>query len=251
MIRSSTASTLVCLLIFSEFLTAQQPAPAPTQSALASAQTQPASAAPSTSDVTKPRVFITDSESWETKGAAGGNSNGFGAASAGGARPQTAEVIKTFGERCPQVIVNERQDLSQYVVKLDHEGGKGYLRKDNKVAVFVSKTGDSIFSKSTMSLGGSVQDACAAIVAHWTSHSEELRSVAIPVAVTSPIATPAAAADSEKPKISVNSTPAGADIEVNGDFVGNTPSTVEVNRGKNEIKITKKGFLPWSRVCSL
>src|SRR5690349_15351581 len=50
----------------------------------------------------KPRVFITDSQSWEISGASGGTSGGFGGSVKGGARPQTAEIIKTFGERCPQ-----------------------------------------------------------------------------------------------------------------------------------------------------
>ena len=56
---------------------------------------------------------------------------------------------------------------------------------------------------------------------------------------------PVAAVD--KPKVSVTSTPAGADIEINGNFVGSTPSNIEVDPGKNEVKITKKGFAPWSR----
>jgi hypothetical protein len=179
------------------------------------------------------------------QGAAGGNSNGFGGASSGGARPQTAEIIKTFGERCPNVIVNNRADLSHYVVRLEHEGGKGYLRKDNKVVVFVRETGDSIFSKSTMSLGGSVQDACTAIAAHWAAHAEELKAKPVQTASTqTPVPAVAAA---EKAKLNVISTPAGADIEINGSFVGNTPSDIEVDPGKNEVRITKKGFAPWSR----
>ena len=98
----------------------------------------------------KPRVFITDSTSWEVRGAVGGSGDAFGGASAGGARPQTAEVIKTFGQRCPEVIVNNRADVSDYIVELDHEGGKGLLRHKDKIAVFVRTSGDSIFSKSDL-----------------------------------------------------------------------------------------------------
>ena len=70
----------------------------------------------------KPRVFITDSKSWEMSGGVGGTQDGFGGASKGGARPQTAEIIKTFSERCPAVIVNNKQEKADYVVLLDHEG---------------------------------------------------------------------------------------------------------------------------------
>jgi hypothetical protein len=95
----------------------------------------------------KPRVFITDSSSWQW-----GN----------GARPQTAEIYKTFGHECPDVLITNKDERADYVVRLDHEGGKGWIRKDNKVAVF-NRDGDMIFSRSTRSLGASVKSACRAI----------------------------------------------------------------------------------------
>ncbi len=118
----------------------------------------------------KPRIFITDSQSWEIMGSAGGTGGTFAAHTQGGARPQTAEIIKTFGERCPQVIVNNKQEKADYIVLLDHEGGKGIARKRNKVAVF-NKDGDAVVSRSTRSLGNSVQDACAAIANDWAAHT--------------------------------------------------------------------------------
>jgi len=101
-----------------------------------------------------------------------------------GARPQTAEIIKTFGQRCPQVITNNRVDAANFVVELDHEGGKGLLAHKDKIAVFVQKSRDSIFSKSTLSVGGSVEDACRAILSHWSAHASELQAVVAPVNVS-------------------------------------------------------------------
>ena len=114
----------------------------------------------------KPRVYITDSKSWEMGGGVGGTADGFGGAARGGARPQTAEIIKTFGERCPAVIVNNKQEKADYVILLDHEGGKDPISRDNKVVVF-NKDGDSIISRSTRSLGNAVKDACGAIAEDW------------------------------------------------------------------------------------
>ncbi len=115
----------------------------------------------------KVRVFVTDSQSWETRGssAAGGNSNGWGASSSfsGGARPQTAEIIKTLNQRCPELTVTNNLGKADFVIVLDHEGGKGLLRHRNKVAVF-SRNGDDIFSDSTRELGNAVKDACAAMM---------------------------------------------------------------------------------------
>jgi len=124
----------------------------------------PSVAQTTTAAAPKPRAFISDSQSWEMSGNAGGADGTFAAHSAGGARPQTAEIVKTFGERCPGVIVNNKPDKADYVVLLDHEGGKGLIKRDNKMAVF-NKDGDSIVSHSTRSLGNSVKDACDAIMA--------------------------------------------------------------------------------------
>jgi hypothetical protein len=110
----------------------------------------------------KIRVYVTDSQSWQVTGAWGA-SGGTGAGhESGGARPQTAEIIKTFNERCPELTVTSNKDKANYAVILDHEGGKGVLAHRNKIAVF-SRDGDAIFSDSTRSLGNAVKDACAAI----------------------------------------------------------------------------------------
>jgi hypothetical protein len=115
----------------------------------------------------KTRVFVTDSQSWETRGggSAGGNRYGWGAHSwmAGGARPQTAEIIKTLNQRCPEITVTNNLERADFVLTLDHEGGKGALAHRNKVAVF-NHDGDDIFSASTRELGNSVKDACHAML---------------------------------------------------------------------------------------
>lgn len=58
---------------------------------------------------------------------------------------------------------------------------------------------------------------------------------------------PAASVASAQPAISIDSTPAGADIEIDGAFVGNTPSTVNVAAGSHDIAIKKKGFTDWTK----
>ena len=206
-------------------------------------------AAPSPSTSDQPRVYVTDSNSWSVQGSAGGSNGTFAAESAGGARPQTAEIIKTFGQRCPQVLVNNRLNRSNYVVELDHEGGKGLLAHKDKIAVFVQKTGDSIFSKSTLSLGGSVQDACSAILAHWASHASELRAE---TPVTTPQVIPVAAVSTAVvSSITVDASVPNCDIEVDGSFVGSTPSTLNLAPGKHEIVVKKSGYQNWTRTMTV
>jgi hypothetical protein len=200
------------------------------------------------------RVFITDSGSWEISGQSAGAGGAFGSRTSGGARPQTAEIIKTFRERCPNVAINNIQTKADYIVLLDHEGGKGMLRHKNKVAVFLRGSGDSIVSKSTLSVGGSVQEACEAIQRHWTEHGQELRTEKAaaappPPALVSPIAASAPSDPERSPtaKLFIASTPDGADIEIDGSFVGNTPSDIEVKRGEHIVSVKKAGYAAWEK----
>jgi hypothetical protein len=48
-------------------------------------------------------------------------------------------------------------------------------------------------------------------------------------------------------KLSVVSNPAGADIEVDGAFVGNTPSIVDVLVGDHTVTVSKNGYKSWER----
>ncbi|HET7841565.1 MAG TPA: PEGA domain-containing protein, partial [Terriglobia bacterium] len=48
-------------------------------------------------------------------------------------------------------------------------------------------------------------------------------------------------------KIEIISKPEGADIELDGNFAGNTPSTVGVKPGEHTVKVTRKGYKPWER----
>jgi PEGA domain len=48
-------------------------------------------------------------------------------------------------------------------------------------------------------------------------------------------------------EITITSTPGGADIQLDGSFVGDTPSTVSISAGDHMITITKAGYKPWSR----
>lgn len=214
-------------------------------SSLAVAQSTPST--PSASTQEKPRIYITESNSWETQSAGGGSDAGAGFSGSGGARPQTAEIIKTFGERCPQVTVNNRLERTIYVVQLDHEGGKNAFSHKNKVAVFDRSSGDLVFSKSTLSVGGAVQEACAAILKHWSENSKDLSGDSSQEKNPSYGGASLTSDIGAAQKLSFNSTPSGADIEINGSFVGTTPSMLELHLGTQTIAIKKKGYQPWTR----
>jgi hypothetical protein len=51
--------------------------------------------------------------------------------------------------------------------------------------------------------------------------------------------------------LNIESSVPGADIEVDGAFVGNTPSTVAVAAGSHQIVVKKKGFTDRSRMLNV
>lgn len=64
------------------------------------------------------------------------------------------------------------------------------------------------------------------------------------VSASSAGAGPSLAATAE---LQVASTPPGADIEIDGKFVGSTPSSISLAPGDHEIAVKKSGFAPWNR----
>lgn len=52
-------------------------------------------------------------------------------------------------------------------------------------------------------------------------------------------------------KLTIKSSPDGADITVDGKFVGNAPSTIRLAPGNHVVGMSKPGFKPWQRTVSI
>ncbi|MGA9062513.1 MAG: PEGA domain-containing protein [Terracidiphilus sp.] len=62
-----------------------------------------------------------------------------------------------------------------------------------------------------------------------------------PSSATAPVAAPAFAS------IQFSSNPTGAEIIIDGNYAGNTPSLIKLRPGTHSIRITKTGYTPWER----
>lgn len=51
--------------------------------------------------------------------------------------------------------------------------------------------------------------------------------------------------------IELKSTPDGAEISIDGKYVGNTPTTLHLTVGDHAIKFEKPGFKPWERTLTI
>ncbi|HYW67004.1 MAG TPA: PEGA domain-containing protein [Candidatus Dormibacteraeota bacterium] len=65
---------------------------------------------------------------------------------------------------------------------------------------------------------------------------------------------PAPAADApatDLPRLSITSLPVSADIEIDGNFMGNAPAEIGLAAGDHVIVVSKKGYEPWQRKMKL
>ena len=110
------------------------------------------------------RIFVTESTSWSVSGEDVTHDGTGGGSLQGGAKPQTAEIMKTINKRreCKGIIVTINREKADYILLLERVGGRDLISKDNKMALF-DREGDIVASSSTRSLGNAVKDACLAI----------------------------------------------------------------------------------------
>ena len=71
------------------------------------------------------------------------------------------------------------------------------------------------------------------------------------VAAPPDLATASAPSAPVQASLVIDSTPPGADIEIDGAFVGNSPSTISVATGSHQIAVKKKGFTDWVKTLSV
>jgi hypothetical protein len=60
-----------------------------------------------------------------------------------------------------------------------------------------------------------------------------------------------AADNAPQASVAIDSIPSGADIEIDGTFVGNTPSTVPLSAGSHQIVVKRNGFADWSKAITV
>jgi hypothetical protein len=70
---------------------------------------------------------------------------------------------------------------------------------------------------------------------------------AAPSAAAATASAPAQSISNADAEMNITSTPPGAEIQIDGVFVGNTPSTLGVSSGDHVVTVSKKGFKPWER----
>jgi len=165
------------------------------------------------------------------------------------ARDQSMEMSKDFEEVCPGVRVTINQQMADYTVLLNHIE-IGLFIRDNQFQL-ADKNGDLLSkTKEGGSIRGGVKKVCDLILAHWAKTNVPTATVEAATPAPSPIPdppAPPAPVQAAVAQIIISSIPDGADIEIDGSFVGNAPSAIELALGEHTVVIHKKGFANWER----
>jgi hypothetical protein len=155
---------------------AAAPAAPPTMNSMQGrAQAQPAppsasergSSAPD-KDSSKPRIYVSDTQSWVASGGFARSSSVAEGNLYGGYDPQLVDIYQDFTSDCPAAVVTQHKSDADYAVLFDKGSSKkgitglGGLIKVNKVTV-LSRSGETVFSTSPHSADSAVRDTCAAI----------------------------------------------------------------------------------------
>jgi PEGA domain/Protein of unknown function (DUF2846) len=51
--------------------------------------------------------------------------------------------------------------------------------------------------------------------------------------------------------VTIKSTPPGCDIDIDGKFMGSTPSTIQLSPGEHLVSVEKEGLRPWQRTMTV
>jgi hypothetical protein len=68
-----------------------------------------------------------------------------------------------------------------------------------------------------------------------------------PSMTVGPSVVPVSVVSSGKGSITVSSTPDGADVYVDDNFVGNAPATLKLSPGKHTVKVSQDGYKAWTK----
>jgi hypothetical protein len=194
------------------------------------------------SDSLKPRVFLASQSKGSNRNAG---------------RDQSMEMAKDFEDVCPSVRITINQEMADYTVILNHIE-VGLFVRDNQFEL-ADHSGDLISkTREGGSIKGGVKKICRLITDNWVTtraqaaalaaHSANAAPAAVAPAQAAPVQVAAVQApETQAAQFVISSNPAGADIEIDGGFVGDTPSNVDVAPGEHVIAIHKKNFKDWQR----
>jgi hypothetical protein len=176
-----------------------------------------------------------------------------------------ADLIKV----CPKVTVTNRSDTADFTLLFRRDSSKrssmfafgglaglalSAASKVNGASLFAAN-GDLITATQQRTVENAIRELCGSIpatIVHSAAQPAPVQPSAQNADMPEPLPIPAPVAQSAPAQpagaeLVIASAPDGADIDIDGGFVGNTPSSIETSVGEHQVVIHKKGFKDWQR----
>ena len=116
-------------------------------------------------DSSKPRVYLSDTQSWAASGGFSKSSSVADSKLYGGYDPEMSDIYQDFTSNCSTVVVTQEKSKANYVVLFDKGAtkkgltGLGGLVRVNKVTV-LSLSGETVFAREAHSADAVVRLTC-------------------------------------------------------------------------------------------
>lgn len=133
----------------------------------------------------KPRVYVSDTASWDASGGFSDSSSVAKGALYGGYNPDMVDIYQDFTSDCSAITLTQEKGNADFAVLFDKGSSKkgwtglGGLVKVNKVTV-LARNGETVLSQSAHSSDAAVKMACEAVSSASTSKTGPMQPAKTP-----------------------------------------------------------------------
>ena len=157
---------------------------------------------------------------------------------------ETGRSLTSEGFVANASVEPEADNKATLIINVQTKKGFSWGAGDRMADKFYQQVGDE--------LAGDPQQKSAVKASEKAIAVPDPKAVpAEPSMTAAPSVVPVSAVSSGKGSITVSSTPDGADVYVDDNFVGNAPATLKLSPGKHTVKVSQDGYKAWSKDISV
>jgi len=157
---------------------------------------------------------------------------------------ETGRSLTSEGFVANASVEPEADNKATLIINVQTKKGFSWGAGDRMADKFYQQVGDE--------LAGDPQQKSAVKASEKAIAVPDPKAVpAEPSMTAGPSVVPVNAVSSGKGSVTVSSTPDGADVYVDDNFVGNAPATLKLSPGKHTVKVSQDGYKAWSKDISV
>lgn len=153
---------------------------------------------------------------------------------------ETGRSLTSKGFVANASVEPEGDSKATLIINVQTKDGFSWGAGDRMTDKFYQQVGDELAGDPQQRSAVKAQEKAIAV--------PDPKSVpAEPSMTVGPSVVPVSVVSSGKGSITVSSTPDGADVYVDDNFVGNAPATLKLSPGKHTVKVSQDGYKAWTK----